>query len=187
MSQFKIEKCNYLDRNLGKSYIDPITPLLVLPQQMTLLNYPVERLMDTFQAFFEDPPVDNMTLLKALKVIGCSLNDIKIIGTLQKKFSNMSTPKSLIYEILSLWSSIHFKITDLLKKLSSSTRKLLIAIIFSQYLLHNTGGQSFLKRQLPNILSISTPKQLLDHLKQQYIELNCPLKGSIRKCRRINT
>lgn len=48
MSQFKIEKCNYLDRNLGKSYIDPITPLLVLPQQMTLLNYPVERLMDTF-------------------------------------------------------------------------------------------------------------------------------------------
>ena len=97
MSQFKIEKCNYLDRNLGKSNIDPFIPVLVLPQQMALLNYSVERLMETFEAFFQDPPVDKMTLLKALKIIGCSLNDVKIIGTLEKKFSNPSTTKSLVY------------------------------------------------------------------------------------------
>jgi hypothetical protein len=48
MSQFKIEKCNYLDRNLGKINIDPLVPILVLPQQMTLLNYSVERLLETF-------------------------------------------------------------------------------------------------------------------------------------------
>ena len=41
--------------------------------------------------------MDKKTLLKALKIIGCSLNDVKIIGTLEKKFSNPSTTKSLVY------------------------------------------------------------------------------------------
>lgn len=47
-----------------------------------MLNYSVEQLKEIVMAYFEDLPIDTLTVMKALKIIGCSLSDAKLIAAI---------------------------------------------------------------------------------------------------------
>lgn len=71
---------NGLTSNEQRETLLPKIPQLILPGQLSLLSYPVDQLIQQVQAFFEESPIDRPSLLRALKVIGCSLNDSKLIS-----------------------------------------------------------------------------------------------------------
>lgn len=79
MSNFKIVQAGSLTVEQRDTVL-PRAHNLILPTQIMLLNYPLEQLRDQVQAYFQEPPIDRLSLVKALKVIGCSLNDNKLIS-----------------------------------------------------------------------------------------------------------
>lgn len=84
MSNFTIQKCTGLGELEAKEIVLPELPQVKLPAQVTLLNYSVEQLKETVMAYFEDPPIDTLTVMKALKIVGCSLSDAKLMSAIEK-------------------------------------------------------------------------------------------------------
>lgn len=82
MSNFKILKLNTPNAQDDKDISLPINPQVILPKQISLMNYSVEQLRDIIQSFFSESPFDRLSVVKALKIVSCSLNDSKLISSI---------------------------------------------------------------------------------------------------------
>lgn len=82
-------------------------------------------------AYFEDPPIDTLTVMKALKIIGCSLSDVKLISAIEKIIKEqLQKSGEGVYSLVSLWMSIRFNLYDFLNKITPAFRKTLAHLLF---------------------------------------------------------
>jgi hypothetical protein len=69
--------------------------------------------------------------VKALRVIGCSLNDGKLMSAVEKIISGqIANNGKRVYELLALWAAHHFNLYDLIGKISAAVRRTLVLLVF---------------------------------------------------------
>jgi len=121
-------------------------------------------------------------------VVGCSLNDSKLISSIEKIFSSeMGIKNGQIYALLALWAGQRFSLSDFLLRLTNTLRKGLLFLIFEQYFMGSHNREFGVQQQLGSLLSLSSHSELLQELLKRYESNKNPLKTVVRKCMRIQS
>lgn len=130
MSHFKVVPAASVPLEQRQITLPP-TPSLTLPSQIILLTYSLDQLAQQIQGYFEDPPLDQLSLERTLKVVGRSLNDGKLMNAIEKIIAGaVNSQAQQAYTLMVYWTSLRFSLADLLTKFSPSVRKSLILLIF---------------------------------------------------------
>lgn len=126
---------------------------------MSLLTYDFESLLGIITDFLNCSGSSQLTL-KALKVLGASLNDVKLARELERIIAENKKEGRRIYDLMLLWSQATSNLVAVLLKLSPTLRQDLIGVIFSYYLVSLSPVGS-LGRSLPQLLATVQHHSLL--------------------------
>jgi hypothetical protein len=100
--------------------------------------------------------------VKALKVIGCSLNDGKLMAGIEKILAGQVVAQGLqVYSLLALWAGLRFHLPHFLAKLTTGTRKTLVFLVFEQFLMGSHCRGVAIQQQLGALLSLTSHGELL--------------------------